>query len=275
MAKVVFAILFVLMSSCDYSGKYTEPYAIYRANQFNTEDIPQIEEFIREIAKQWNFKIVEKGRNQMKTLTQGREAFHIFLLDKQNQKQWIIAIGNSGLGDILTWSIYDRGKIPIPDLQRLTLQVKETLEQHFDLKFCEVNLATSMCNPEESTLTYRTDKFNVKHIPEIEWVIGRIAERWNLRIVTTDQKQIEAVTGDTDGFSVFLISQEGNNKWVLNIENIGADNVVTWDVYDDDVLSHQDMQLLIQEVKDTLKQRFDLEFCEVDSTTSLCKSNQD
>ena len=145
MAKVVFAILFVLMSSCDYSGKYTEPYAIYRTNQFNNVDIPKVEEFMREIAKQWDFRIVEKSRSQMKTLTGDREAFKIFLLDKKDKNKWVLVIGNVGTHNVLTWHLYNDGVIALQDLELINQQIKVTLEKRFNLDFCEIDPVTSSC----------------------------------------------------------------------------------------------------------------------------------
>jgi len=143
MARVFFITLLVLISSCEYCSEYKEPYVIYRANHFNTEDIPKVEKFIREVAKQWELEIVEKSRDLLKIHNNGENAFNIFLTDKNDRNNWVLVIDN--FGEYLSWDVYDMDVMPFTDLQKLTSQVKEILEQRFGLEFCEIDAVTSLC----------------------------------------------------------------------------------------------------------------------------------
>ena len=78
----------------------------------------------------------------MKYITRGQEAFHIYLLLEGDT---VISIGNVGAGTILSLMVMDYGHLSIAELDRLTSDVKRTLENRFSLEFCLIDPYTSEC----------------------------------------------------------------------------------------------------------------------------------
>ena len=132
-------LLSLFLHSC---SSHTPPYLMYRAEQFNTQDIPEVEQLIRNIANKWDFQIKEKDREQMKILSSGEEAFVIFLL---HDKEWIVDIGNVGTSQIITLMFYDQGQLPVSKLEQLAKELKSELENRFNLEFCVADPDTSIC----------------------------------------------------------------------------------------------------------------------------------
>ena len=134
-------LLSLFLNSCGSS--YTPPHLMYSAEHFNTQDIPEVEKLIRNVANKWDLQIKEKDRGQMKILSSEGEAFFIFLL--RNEKV-ILHIGNVGANRIITLMFYNQGQLPVNELEQLAAEIKNELESRFNLEFCVADPDTSECN---------------------------------------------------------------------------------------------------------------------------------
>ncbi|MBA3582909.1 MAG: hypothetical protein H0W44_10735 [Gammaproteobacteria bacterium] len=91
-----------------------------------------VELAIKEVAKKWDLRIYEKDREQMKFHTQGKEAFFIVLYFNKDP---VLSLDNSGVGEVITLMAVDYGNMPIQDLKKLAYDVIDTFETRFDIKF--------------------------------------------------------------------------------------------------------------------------------------------
>lgn len=137
--RVVIFILVMSLLAC--GAGYKEPHALYNA-PFDPQQIDGVVEFIYEIADKWNLELEEKDRGQMKYLTQGQEAFRIYLVLEGDM---VILIGNAGFGTTLSLMVMDYGHMPVEELDRLTNEIKSELERRFALEFCTKDPYTSLC----------------------------------------------------------------------------------------------------------------------------------
>ena len=112
--RVCALMLFFTLSSCE--AEHKPPYLLYTAN-FDVSTVNEAEAIVKKVAKKWDLRVYEKDREQMKFLTQGKDAFFIALYFNEDP---IISIGNSGVGEILRVMAIDYGNVPVSDLEKIT-----------------------------------------------------------------------------------------------------------------------------------------------------------
>lgn len=125
----IILIVCFLGSSCE--AEYKPPYLLYTA-QFDITKVDNAVVLVKEIAKNWNLRVYEIDREQMKFVTQGKDAFFIALYFKEDP---IISIANSGVGEVLRVMAIDYGKMSLPDLKKLTEETIQTLKLELNLEF--------------------------------------------------------------------------------------------------------------------------------------------
>lgn len=147
-------MMLLTLSSCG-EAEYTPPYLHYRAD-FDTAKVDEAEMTIKEIAKKWNLRVYEKDRDQMKFLTQGKEAFFIALYRDEDP---VLSLTNSGVGNVISVMAVDYGNMPVSDLERLTKEVIKVLEERLNIEFKEVGDSTASIDIErtQSNLLYPID----------------------------------------------------------------------------------------------------------------------
>jgi hypothetical protein len=77
-------------------------------------------------------RIYKKDREGMKYLTEGRDAFFVFIYNGDNA---IISDGNVGDGETISLSSVDYGEYPIEKLEKLMKEVISVLGNKLELKF--------------------------------------------------------------------------------------------------------------------------------------------
>ena len=109
--------------------EHVEPAFFYKA-QFDPSMVAEVESFVRDISVKWQLELFEKDREQMKFLTQYREAFFISLYFECDA---ILAIMNVGVGNVLTLSLHDYGNLPVEQLERLANEVRSGLRAQLNI----------------------------------------------------------------------------------------------------------------------------------------------
>lgn len=132
----LFAVLLIGVSSC--SSEYIEPRFFYRGD-FSPSLVDGVENYMKKIAKQKGYRVFEKDRDQMRTLTQGQDAF---FMSYYLEEKAILSIMNVGAGTVLTLSLNDYEIISIDELEQLATEVRDGLNKEFGIK-----LATANPNP--------------------------------------------------------------------------------------------------------------------------------
>jgi len=115
------------------------PYSLYKA-KFDVSKVDDVENTMVVIAKRWNLEPFQKDREQMKFLTQNKEAFFIaFYFDGDP----VLVVTNVGVGEVLTLSATDYKKMPISDLKKLIVEVIDALKDQFNIEFKKEKLKGS------------------------------------------------------------------------------------------------------------------------------------
>lgn len=127
--RILVLMLFLIACSCE--AERMSPYLMYKAD-FSSAKTGEVESAVKKIAKEWGLRVYEKNQEQMKFLTQGKDAFFIALYFEENP---ILVITNAGFGDLLMLSVTDYKGMPTSDLERLAAEVINTLETRLDIKF--------------------------------------------------------------------------------------------------------------------------------------------
>ena len=115
-------------------GESTGPTYHYRA-PFDPAMVDGVVEFMRGVAKRWEFRLFEKDRKGAKFISRGMEAFFILLFLKRDPDgKWILDISNVGVGTNLSLALYEHEDMPLSELQRLDNEVRTGLEQKFGVE---------------------------------------------------------------------------------------------------------------------------------------------
>ena len=123
-------MIFAALVACDEIQVRT--IAVYEAS-FDPGLSGDVESFMISSADNWGLEVFRKDRSQMKTLTQGKEAFFVMLY--ANDNEGILAISNVGAGEVIQLSLHDFGAIPLGDLKRLDEDVRTGLAEAFGIRF--------------------------------------------------------------------------------------------------------------------------------------------
>lgn len=126
MRKICFMIFSILLlNACD--SEHVAPTFIFEA-PFNPNMVDEVEVYIKEVADKNGLRVFEKGRDQMRALSKGKEAFFIaFYYDNDP----ILSISSVGVPDLIRLSLYDFGKITLPDLEALAIEIKYGLKERY------------------------------------------------------------------------------------------------------------------------------------------------
>lgn len=125
----ILALLFVVfLTACD--SEYYPPAFVYRAS-FDITDANKIETYAKELANARGFRVFEKSREEMKGITNGKEAF--FIAFYNGGKLPIFTISNAGTGIVLSIMISINDDFKIDDANELAARVKEDLKCKFNI----------------------------------------------------------------------------------------------------------------------------------------------
>ena len=102
----------------------------YKAS-FDPVMVDAVADVMEEISENRQFKLFEKDREQMKFLTEGKNAFFTAFYLKGEP---ILAITNVGVGEVLTLSLHDYGELPWMCWEGLAQEVRNTLKNRFNIE---------------------------------------------------------------------------------------------------------------------------------------------
>ncbi len=109
---------------------YVKPVFHFKAS-FEPSMVDDVEVFIRDVSKEWNLRLFEKGRGSMKILSNGQEAFFIALYFEGDA---ILTITNTGPGKVLSLMALDFGDLPLEKLEQLTDEIRSGLKSQFNIE---------------------------------------------------------------------------------------------------------------------------------------------
>ena len=116
------------LSACGQDD--VKPMYFYKAS-FDPVMVDAVADVMEEISENRQFKLFEKDREQMKFLTEGKNAFFTAFYLKGEP---ILAITNVGVGEVLTLSLHDYGELPLDVLEGLAQEVRNTLKNRFNIE---------------------------------------------------------------------------------------------------------------------------------------------
>ena len=106
-------VLCCISSITSCVGDNVRPAFLFRS-VFDPDTVNDVEIFMRALSEQWEFRLYEKDREEIESVTRGeQEAFFLFLYYEDDS---ILAMGNVGAGNVITLDLYDFGKMPLGKL---------------------------------------------------------------------------------------------------------------------------------------------------------------
>lgn len=134
MYRLFFILLSIFcLSACGQDD--VKPVYFYKA-PFDPVMVDAVAEVMKDISESRQFKLFEKDREQMKFLTDGKNAFFTAFYLKGEP---ILAVTNVGVGEVLTLSLHDYGELPLDDLEGLAQEVRDTLKNRFNIELQVAN----------------------------------------------------------------------------------------------------------------------------------------
>lgn len=120
---------FMSFLACGCGGAQDIPTVVFKAD-FDPARIEEVEVLVDEIAGRWNLRVFRKDKKQMSILTQGEAAFFVALYLEQDP---IVVLTNVGVSNILSLVISDLGSMHVTELDRLTAEIVDSLEQRLEI----------------------------------------------------------------------------------------------------------------------------------------------
>ena len=124
------AILFGIFCLSACAQEDVKPVYFYKAS-FDPVMVDAVTEAMKDISENRQFKLFEKDREQMKFLTEGKNAFFTAFYLKGEP---ILAITNVGVGEVITLSLHDYGELSLDALEGLAQEVRDTLKNRFNIE---------------------------------------------------------------------------------------------------------------------------------------------
>lgn len=131
---IILTLLFLSCTACDTSSETTEPYAKYSA-RFDNSKIDAFEIYLDSFAKNNKLETFRKNRDQMKNLSNSKEAFFTAFYFKGDP---VLIITNVGNAKTLTLTATDYKKIPIEELKKLTNELINFSDKELDINFSKL-----------------------------------------------------------------------------------------------------------------------------------------
>lgn len=131
---IILTLLFLSCTACDTSSETTEPYAKYSA-RFDNSKIDAFEIYLDSFAKNNKLEIFRKNRDQMKNLSNSKEAFFTAFYFKGDP---VLIITNVGNAKTLTLTATDYKKMPIKNLEHLTNTLIKATKKELDVELSTI-----------------------------------------------------------------------------------------------------------------------------------------
>ncbi len=125
---IVCVLVLFLVSSCD---NYKKNFLEYRAD-FNPQKVDLAEKIIIQFADNNKLRVFNKDKNDMSSLSRGKNAFYIALYYKGDP---LLSITNVGVAVQLRVSSIDYNNMPKVELAELTLDLINILQRELNVKF--------------------------------------------------------------------------------------------------------------------------------------------
>ena len=114
----------------------------------------RVERFWGEVASRWGLVVHE----QSKSVTGSADVFVTFMFGDDRayeRSRWTVVAGNHDFGtdddpdrSTISLAFFDKGDMPVEDLDRLAFEIKHALANQFGLEFCRLNPERSVCDEE-------------------------------------------------------------------------------------------------------------------------------
>jgi hypothetical protein len=134
-----YAIAMFFMALCACESESAPVYLLYRA-PFDVSQVDEADGLIKALASEWELRVFENSRSEMRGITDGKPAFSVTLFFENDP---VLFLSNAGVGEILSLFVMDFGEMPIEELQRLTAQVGRALEDRLSIDFKKSDESTA------------------------------------------------------------------------------------------------------------------------------------
>lgn len=137
MKKLVLCLSALFLFSCSGSSSYEKP-DFYFEGAFKASLVDDLEAYVKELAGDKSFRVFEKDRDQMKVLTQGKDALYISLYKGVGDKP-VLWISNVGTGTVLTLGLLSNDSFSLSDTKKLSDEVVLYLKKEMDVEMNAVS----------------------------------------------------------------------------------------------------------------------------------------
>ena len=187
------------------------------------------------------------------------------------------------LTESLSIMFFDRGDMPLAELDGLIEEVRTGLEDRLGVSLCRRISRKSVCEEQKAPLLRYKARFHPDmektfresghFLPETFHVLFDLAKgRPHLR-ADNFTNHLKKITGRSDAFEVMLFYKPDpkvRGQRILDIGNEADSGIVVMNLYGGNGLSDEDVGRLASEAKDALKARFGEPFCRANLETNLC-----
>jgi len=135
---IIFVVFFLI--SCGGKSTFIAP-EFHFEGAFKPSSLDKLEGYIKQLAQEKDYRVYEKRRHQMKTLTNGQDAFSIALYQKTNDKN-ILYISNTGAGTILTLYLFTNKDFSLQEAKSLADTVIHYLESQLNIEMKLIELSS-------------------------------------------------------------------------------------------------------------------------------------
>ncbi len=136
MKKIALILGSFFLFSCGGST-YQEP-DYYFEGKFDPSLVSSLDMYMKRLAEDRNFRVFEKDRTQMKTLTQDKDALYISFY-KNNKDKPILWVSNVGTGTVLTLGLLSNESFSLQEVKALAEAVTKYLKTEMNIKMKPVS----------------------------------------------------------------------------------------------------------------------------------------